>query len=50
MLYLAEIVYVLEKVLKPCTPIHLNKDKHYKVHIEVEDKTTPGNAWDILGE
>ena len=38
------------KVLKPCTPLHLKKNKHYKVQIEVEDKKTLGNAWDILDE
>ena len=50
------------KVLKPCTPIHLKKTsitrfrytfnllqlELYEVDIEVEDKKTSGNAWDIL--
>ena len=52
------------KVLKPCTPLHLKKNMHYKVQIhpiglqpehdkvgiEVEDKKTSGNAWDIPDE
>jgi len=38
------------KVLKPCTPIQLKKNEHYRVLIEIEDKKESDTAWDVLDE
>ncbi|MCK4798743.1 MAG: antitoxin family protein [Spirochaetes bacterium] len=41
-----EVIYD-GKVLKPCNPVYLKKNEHYKVQIEVEEDNQK-NAWDIL--
>lgn len=38
------------KVLKPCNPLHLVKNEHYKVKIEVKDKKDTESAWDVLDD
>lgn len=38
------------EVLKPCNPIHLKRNAHYRIQIEVDEMKFSGNAWDILDE
>lgn len=37
MVYTIEVIFD-GKVFKPCSPVHLKKNGHYKLHIEVKDK------------
>ena len=37
MVYTIEVIFD-GKVFKPCTPVHLKKNEHYKVQVEVVDK------------
>lgn len=41
MVYTIEVIFD-GKVFKSCTPVHLKKNEHYKVQVEVEDKNFSG--------
>ena len=40
MTQIIEVIYD-GKVLRPCNPINLKKDSHYKIQIEVEEEKSP---------